>query len=137
MHAPTFNQIAQKFLALSKYDVHIYFEGGSPKARNIADLLACALARVIPHAMGPFQGETAGSCCSFDVVIPAECLSKVLDFLEMNNNGLSICVQPSGSEKDNKDLALWVGQPVPLNSETLATAAVQQKRISSPAPPQI
>ena len=29
MHAPTFNQIAQKFLALSKYDVHIYFEGGS------------------------------------------------------------------------------------------------------------
>lgn len=138
MHTPTFNQIAQKILAFSNFNVHVYYENGSPRSMSIADMLACALARVIPGAMGPVQGGVAGLCCSFDVLIPVECLGKVLLFLETNHNGLSICIQPNtGNKRNNMGQSIWIGKPLPQNSKALPPPSQQKKAVNNPAPRQI
>jgi len=137
MCGPYFNLKAAKPLPVSGYDIHIYFGKDSWQDRFLADALAQALAEAFPRDVKRVQEigiKGPHSSPNIEVDITPESFGKVLTWLQMNHEHLSILIHPhTGDEmRDHTALANWVGEPLPLKLEALQPAPSPKKPGAQP-----
>ncbi|MBR9868501.1 MAG: DOPA 4,5-dioxygenase family protein [Oceanospirillales bacterium] len=103
---------------ISAYHAHVYFDADSlDQAVELCEqasyTLAVAMGRVHQKPVGP---HTEWSCqLSFD----AESIGKVLPWLILNRNGLTVFIHPvTGNDlDDHTKYTMWLGESKPLNIE--------------------
>jgi DOPA 4,5-dioxygenase len=100
------------------YHAHVYFDAST---RGAAETLREAigarfdveLGRMFDHARGPHSQPM------YQVTFGADELAKLVPWLMLNRNGLSIVVHPLTDDEvaDHLKNPLWLGTPVPFDAE--------------------
>jgi DOPA 4,5-dioxygenase len=110
---------------ITHYHIHIYYdEDKFGRDKLLAEVAAARLTGLFPEAtQGPFSVGRVGPHTknNIEVSVDAKSFGEVLQFLQMNNDGLSILIHPrTGDElKDHGNAAMWIGKPVPFNESFL------------------
>jgi len=102
------------------YHAHVYYD---PASRPIAQRLRDAMADRFKVRLGRWHDEPVGPhpLSMYQVLFAVDELPRLLPFLMLNREGLSILVHPVTGDDylDHADYPLWLGEPLPLLLETL------------------
>ena len=114
------------------YHAHVYYDAATkPTAERVRDAL---LAKFKVEA-GAFSDAPIGPhpVSQFNVIFEAPEFSQVVPWLMLNRDGLDVLVHPltDSSYNDHTALAMWLGAPVPLKTETLRHAPVRDSLMPS------
>jgi aromatic ring-cleaving dioxygenase len=102
------------------YHAHVYYD---PASRPIAQRLRDAMADRFNVRLGRWHDEPVGPhpVSMYQVLFAVDELPRLLPFLMLNREGLSILVHPVTGDDylDHADYPLWLGKPLPLLLESL------------------
>ncbi len=102
------------------YHAHVYYD---PQTRPIAERLRDAIGSGFDVQLGRWHDRPVGPhpTSMYQVVFAVAELPRLLPFLMLNREGLSILVHPVTGDDyhDHADFPLWLGSPLPLLLETL------------------
>ncbi|KAI9220816.1 DOPA-like domain-containing protein [Blastocladiella britannica] len=110
---------------ITKYDVHIYWLPANQRQKYEASALLDRIAKQFPHlwqsrmhdrAIGPHPMPMA----EIDVSKPEDFVTFV-PWMAMNHGSLSVLIHPHTDDAvlDHTTHALWLGQPLPLDTDML------------------
>ena len=107
------------------YHAHVYYDTESkPKAAKLRDRIVGKF-KVEP---GVFSDEPRGPhpISQFNVIFEAPEFQNIVPWLMLNRDGLDVLVHPltESSYNDHTALAMWLGAPVALKTDTLRHAPV-------------
>jgi aromatic ring-cleaving dioxygenase len=109
---------------ITGYHAHVYYE---PATRELAARLRDALGERFDVILGRWHDLPVGPHpqSMYQVAFRADQFDKVVPFLMLNRAGLDVLVHPETGDDlvDHRDYALWLGQKLPLNFESLRRAA--------------
>lgn len=109
--------------AIEGYHAHIYYDRAT---RPAAERLRLALGERFSARLGNWHDEPVGPhrCAMYQVAFAAAELPRLLPWLMLNRDGLSVLVHPvTGNDyNDHARFALWLGTPLPLRLEVLKGA---------------
>ena len=110
-----FNEVA----SVKGYHIHIYFESGKASetaARELAETINAVFSSEVEgvHKIGkagPHAHENYG------VHVSKEGFGKIVPWLQLNSQGLSILIHPDTGDdlKDHLEASMWLGTPVNYN----------------------
>lgn len=110
--------------AITGYHAHVYYE---PATQELAAGLRDALGTRFEVILGRWHDLPVGPHpkSMYQVAFAADQLDKVLPFLMLNRAGLDVLVHPETGDDlvDHRDHALWLGQKLPLDFESLRPAS--------------
>ena len=102
------------------YHAHVYYD---PKTKPAAQRLREAIGARFNVRLGSWHDRPVGPhpTAMYQVLFGVKELPRLLPFLMLNREGLSILVHPeTGNDYvDHADFPLWLGEPLPLLLETL------------------
>ena len=102
------------------YHAHVYYD---PETRPAAHRLREAIGARFNVRLGSWHDRPVGPhpTAMYQVLFGVEELPRLLPFLMLNREGLSVLVHPeTGNDyADHADFPLWLGKPLPLLLETL------------------
>ena len=102
------------------YHAHVYYD---PATRPIAERLRQGIGTGFNVQLGRWHDRPVGPhpISMYQVIFALEELPRLLPFLMLNREGLSILVHPVTGDDyvDHADFPLWLGAPLPLLLETL------------------
>lgn len=102
------------------YHAHVYYE---PATRELAARLRDALGERFDVILGRWHDLPVGPHpkSMYQVAFGADQFDKVVPFLMLNRAGLDVLVHPETGDDlvDHRDHALWLGQKLPLDLESL------------------
>ena len=107
------------------YHAHVYYDAATkPKATQLREALLAKF-KVEP---GGFSDAPVGPhpVSQFNVIFETPAFPDVVPWLMLNRDGLDILVHPltDSSYNDHTALAMWLGNPVDLNTSMLRHAPV-------------
>ncbi|KAA9130189.1 4,5-dioxygenase [Marinihelvus fidelis] len=109
------------------YHAHIYFE---PSELQLATRLHAEMSGRFGLPMGRIHNRPIGPhpVGMFQVIVPAEALARVTDWLEHHRQGLDVLVhEDTGDDyRDHTHGVRWLGQPHPLDLSVLRPATRAQ-----------
>lgn len=102
------------------YHAHVYFDAGTREfAEQLREAIGARfevnLSRVLDHPIGPHLQPM------YQVAFNGDELGKIVPWLMLNRNGLSILIHPNTGDEvaDHTHNPLWLGTPVPLDIEAV------------------
>jgi aromatic ring-cleaving dioxygenase len=102
------------------YHAHVYYD---PSTKPVAQRLREAIGARFDVRLGSWHDRPVGPHPSamYQVLFAVEDLARLLPFLMLNREGLSVLVHPVTGDDyiDHADFPLWLGEPLPLLLETL------------------
>ena len=102
------------------YHAHVYYD---PKTRPIAERLREAIGSGFNVRLGSWHDQPVGPhpTSMYQVIFAVAEFPRLLPFLMLNREGLSILVHPVTGDDylDHADYPLWLGKPLPLLLESL------------------
>ena len=105
---------------IAGYHAHVYYD---PATKPAAQRLREAIGTRFNVRLGSWHDGPVGphSAAMYQVLYAVEELPRLLPFLMLNREGLSILVHPVTGDDytDHADFPLWLGKPLPLMLETL------------------
>ena len=111
--------------AITGYHAHVYYNADS---KTKAAKLREALAEKFKVEAGGLSDEPRGPhpISQFNVIFETPEFQKIVPWLMLNRDGLDVLVHPltDSSYNDHTALAMWLGAPVALKTETLRHAPV-------------
>ena len=111
--------------AVHGYHAHVYYSAGT---RLAAERLAHRLNENFDVEIGAFSGERVGPhpIPQFQMIFKNEQFAAVVPWLMLNRDGLDVLVHPltDSSYNNHTALAMWLGAPVALKTDTLRHAPV-------------
>jgi DOPA 4,5-dioxygenase len=107
------------------YHAHVYYNADS---KPVAEKLRDALLAKFNVEPGAFSDPPIGPhpISQFNIIFEAPEFQNVVPWLMLNRDGLDVLIHPltDSSYNDHTALAMWLGNPVPLKTETLRHAPV-------------
>jgi aromatic ring-cleaving dioxygenase len=121
---------------LEGYDVHIYLEKGKESEKK-ADALVQKMLALFPDAINAVHHNGAIGphlSLNYGVDIKPESFGKIVSWLMMNHDGLSVLVHPRTGDElgDHEDRPLWIGKTLPLNPDYFAMLRKMQRKNQGP-----
>ena len=112
---------AEKSVENLGYHAHIYYDPA--KTRSVAERVCAAVGDKFRVEIDGFRDGPVGPHPIANVLVifkPAE-LERVVSYLMLNREGLDVLVHPLTEDavKDHSSFAIWLGNPVPLQLNTL------------------
>jgi aromatic ring-cleaving dioxygenase len=108
------------------YHAHVYYD---PATRPVAETLRRAMGEMFTVQLGRWHDVPVGPhpIAMYQVAFPTSEFSRLVPWLMLNREGLSILVHPlTGDDyEDHARFALWLGTPLPLKLEMLRREAPQ------------
>jgi DOPA 4,5-dioxygenase len=105
---------------IAGYHAHVYFDDG---ARDLADRLRTTLGERFDVELGRRHDRPVGPHpkAMFQVAFGTETFAKIVPWLMLNREGLSVLVHPRTGDEvaDHSVNPLWLGEPLPLDIEFL------------------
>lgn len=102
------------------YHAHIYYDA---RTRPIAERLREAMGSGFRVQLGRWHDRPVGPhpTSMYQVAFPVAELARLLPWLMLNRDGLSVLVHPLTGDDylDHARFPLWLGQPLPLDLESL------------------
>ena len=102
------------------YHAHVYYD---PETKPAAQRLREAIGARFKVRLGSWHDNPVGPhpAAMYQVLFAVEELPRLLPFLMLNREGLSVLVHPVTGDDyiDHADFPLWLGKPLPLLLETL------------------
>jgi len=106
---------------INGYHAHIYYDPATTKP--IAAKLRALIEEKFEMVMGRWHDEQVGPhpVSMYQVAFKNEEFAKIVPWLMLNREGLSILVHPETGNgyEDHKTHALWLGTPIKLNLDFL------------------
>ena len=103
------------------YHAHIYYDPTSTRA--VAEGVCAALGEHFQVEIEAFRDTPRGPhpCANVLVIFTPDQFAQVVPYLMVHRDGLDVLVHPLTEDAvaDHTDFALWLGQPVALNIDTL------------------
>src|SRR5205814_8590399 len=110
---------------LKGYHAHVYYD---PTTRPTAERLRDTIVSKFAVEPGAFSDEPRGPhpISQFNVIFRTEEFQNIVPWLMLNREGLDVLVHPltDSSYNDHTALAMWLGAPVALKTDTLRHAPV-------------
>ena len=107
------------------FHAHIYYD---PSTKPVAEKLRATIAAKFTARVGDLSDEPRGPhpISQFNVIFETPEFQHVVPWLMLNRDGLDVLVHPltESSYNDHTALAMWLGAPVALKTETLRHAPV-------------
>ena len=107
------------------YHAHVYYD---PATRPIAERLRDTIISKFAVKPGAFSDEPIGPhpISQFNVIFETPEFQNIVPWLMLNRDGLDVLVHPlsDSSYNDHTALAMWLGEPVALKTDTLRHAPV-------------
>lgn len=132
----TGNGAAQPISAIAGYHAHVYFD--APERERAARLRDGIAARFRVR-IGSWHDRAVGphSKPMYQVAFAVEEFSRLVPWLMLNRDGLSILVHPNTLRPRDDHLvhALWLGAPLPLNDGPLELQLNSAAEIEQTPPP--
>jgi aromatic ring-cleaving dioxygenase len=121
---------------INGYHAHIYY---APDTRVTAAELREAVGARFPCRVGRWHDEAVGPhpISMYQIAFEASEFSRIVPFLMLNRNGLSILVHPMSGDAylDHSRYALWLGEQQDLRFDVLKRFIEQEARsAANPAP---
>ena len=112
---------AEKSVENLGYHAHIYYDPA--KTRSVAERVCAAVGDKFRVEIDGFRDGPVGPHPIANVLVifkPAE-FERVVSYLMLNREGLDVLVHPLTEDavKDHSSFAIWLGNPVPLQLNTL------------------
>lgn len=133
-HASSFE--LHQLQEISSYHAHVYFDAAT---RETADRLRQRMTERFAVQMGRWHDRPIGphSQPMYQVAFSTELFATLVPWLMLNRAGLSVLVHPNTGRprQDHEVHALWLGQPLPLETAVLPdTGAVTPQVIPNTEP---
>jgi DOPA 4,5-dioxygenase len=101
------------------YDIHIYYKPEeSYQALELSTKLKMLFSEVITGSGHVAAGRGPHTAPNYEVEVSREGFGKVLQWLQVNSENLSILIHPRTDDehKDHSSSAMWLGEKVPFNN---------------------
>lgn len=112
---------------IENYHVHVYYDDAK---REEASVLRDAIERTFDVTMGRWRDEPVGPHPQpmYQVSFEQSEFDRLVPWLMLNHGTLDVLIHPNtGSDvPDHRDLALWLGNKLPLNIEFLERFEAEQ-----------
>jgi DOPA 4,5-dioxygenase len=115
--------------AIRGYHAHVYFDASTRRAAEtlreaIGALFDVEVGCMFDHAHGPHSQPM------YQVAFGTDELAKLVPWLMLNRNGLSIIVHPRTDDEiaDHLENPLWLGTPVPFDAEFIRQYMKERER---------
>lgn len=101
---------------INGYHAHIYYD--PEKTRDVAAKLRCQIEERFDMVMGRWHDGDVGPhpTSMYQVAFDNKEFSKIVPFLSLNREGLSILIHPETGNAylDHSTYAIWLGKPIRL-----------------------
>jgi len=114
--------------SIKNFHAHVYYD---PVTRETAAQVRDAIAEQFEVELGRWRDEPVGPHpkSMYQVKFAPELFGQIVPWLMLNHAGLDVLIHPSTDDavEDHTRRALWLGEKLALNIDSLRQFAAQQK----------